>query len=120
MFVPSYDLKNLLKQEIEQVNIVGKINNWINRYSGLIGVTVIIGWTIKVIIYITIIAATIIKEGISATVALVYATCCFVPYTAGRIRRKAKRHRIPTKDYPESIEMNPNESFIYSQAPHQG
>ena len=30
MFAPSYDLKNLLKQEIEQVDIVGKINNWIN------------------------------------------------------------------------------------------
>ena len=86
MYVPSYDLKNLVKEEIEQVNVIGRINNWIKSYSGLIGVIVIMGWTIKMVVYITIITATIIKKGISSTVALVYATCCFVPYTAGSIR----------------------------------
>ena len=104
---------------MEEANIIKKVNEYITRYSGFSGVVVIMGWTIKVIVYITIITATIIKEGINSTIALVHATLCFVPYTTGRIRRRVKKTKVPPKDYPESVYMSPRESFIYSQAPMQ-
>ena len=52
-----------LKEIIEKANIIRKISTRITQYSGIIGVVVILGWSIKVGIYINIITATIIKEG---------------------------------------------------------
>ena len=112
--VESYDLSNLVTEVEESTNIFKKIDNWIKQYSGIIGVVVILGWVIKMVIYATIITSTIVKDGINETIALVYATLCFVPYTAGRIRRKAKRIKVPTRDYPEDLKMDNRESFIYS------
>ena len=79
----------------------------------------LLGWILKVIFYVTMITSIIIREGINEAVALIFATICFVPYTAGRIHRKAKRIRIPTCDYPEDHMLEPvHDLFLSTYSPH--
>ena len=118
--VQSYDLNNLVTEVEESANVFKKINNLIKQYSGLIGVVLILGWTLKVIIYVTMITSIIIREGLNEAVVLIYATLCFIPITAGRILRKAKGTRIPTRDYPEEHKLEPvSDSFLSTYSPPQ-
>ena len=65
------------------------------------------GWTINVVVYLAMISSIMLREGINGVITLIYATICFVPYTVGRICRKAKQIGVPTKDYPEKYKLDP-------------
>ena len=91
--MPAYNLDQLITPVIAELNIFEKIDAKIKEYSGIIGVIVLVGWSIKLLVWLVTISITLTQEGIRGTIALLYSGICFIPYTAGKIRRKAKKHR---------------------------
>ena len=76
---------------MEEANVLKKLDEWIRKWGSYISLLVIIVWTIKLITIVTMILWTLMQEGIQATAAVVYSSCCYEIMEKNKITRRSRR-----------------------------
>ena len=108
--LPRYDLSRLHVTTMD-LTFIGKIDQWITKNAGYLALAVIIGWTIQLLIAGGMVMMTIVRDGITAGIAALYAMLCFLPHQVDKVRRQAARHRhtatAPIADEERQVFMTP-------------
>ena len=105
MSAPVYDIGRLAEQIEQELSIFRSIDEWITKNGGYLALIVIIGWTIQLLIAGGMVMMTVLKDGMAAGIAAIYAVLCFLPNQVDKVRRQAARRRTATAPLQE--EMTP-------------
>ncbi len=89
--MPRYDITKLAENMMKEANVLKKLDEWIRKWGSYISLLVIIVWTIKLITIVTMILWTLMQEGIQATAAVVYSSCCYKIMEKNKITRRSRR-----------------------------
>ena len=102
---PIYDISKL-EARIEEFSMFKAIDEFITKKGGYLALTVIIGWTIQILIAGGMVIMTAIQDGMAACIAALYAVACILPHTVEKVRRQAARRRtVATAPDDESAPM---------------
>ena len=90
---PIYDISKLEEMVEEEFSLFQSIDEFITKKGGYLALTVIIGWTIQILIAGGMVIMTAIQDGMAACIAALYAVACILPHTVEKVRRQAARRR---------------------------
>ena len=103
---PIYDISKLEDMVEEEFSLFKAIDDFIIKKGGYLALTVIIGWTIQILIAGGMVIMTAIQDGMAACIAALYAVACILPHTVEKVRRQAARRRtVATAPDSESAPM---------------
>ena len=91
---PIYDISKLEEMVEDEFSLFKSIDEFITKKGGYLALTVIIGWTIQILIAGGMVIMTAIQDGMAACIAALYAVACILPHTVEKVRRQAARRRI--------------------------
>ena len=109
--VPAYHLNNLLDPEhlLEDINPVEHVKTFIVDNAVWVSVAVLVWETLKMIVFLSSIVTTVLQEGLSGLLAVMYVIVCGSRLASERVMRKGKRRKlkenIPLYPIPEEVEM---------------
>ena len=61
------------------------------KWGGHISCIVLVVWTVKLITIVTMVLWTLMQEGLQATAAVIYSSCCYTIMEKNKITRRARR-----------------------------
>ena len=96
--VPRYDLNRLMEQVVEEASIWGHWKKIVNEYGAYLSLIVLIKWTAELIVITTLTIITYTKDGVKASIALLYTTCCTSMHRARKVRVRSEKLR----NYPSA------------------
>ena len=108
---PDYHLNNLLDPDhlLETVNPVEYVKSFIVENAVWISLAVIVWETLKMIVFLSSIVTTVLQEGLSRLLAVMYVIICGSHLASEQVMRKGKRRKlkenIPLYPIPEEVEM---------------
>ena len=103
---PIYDISKLEDMVKEEFGLFKAIDEFVTKKGGYLALTVIIGWTIQILIAGGMVIMTAIQDGMAACIAALYAVACILPHTVEKVRRQAARRRtVATAPDDESAPM---------------
>ena len=105
MTAPVYDLGRLAEKMEQEWSMITSLDKWITKNGGYLALSVIIGWTIQLLIAGGMVMMTTLKDGMAAGIAAVYAVLCFLPNQVDKVRRQAARRRTATAPQDEAAPM---------------
>ena len=91
--VPRYDLSRLMEQVAEEANIWAHWKKLVNEYGAYLSLIVLVKWSAELIVIVTLTIITYTKDGIRASIALLYTTCCTSMHRARKVRVRSKKLR---------------------------
>ena len=104
--LPAYNINKLIEEAQEQLDIFSRIDNMIRKSGAYLSLIVIVVWTARAALWITIAMMTTIREGKNVAVALLYATCCGTLYKSGRIKRHNNKRSASSAPPEEFKDFN--------------
>ena len=89
--IPGYDLGRLIPEGMPEFNIWKDLQQWILDWGAYLAFAVIVITITKVLINITILSITLIKEGPAALIALLTLICCQPQQSYKKVKRRNQR-----------------------------
>ena len=102
---PVYDLQRLAEGIEEEMNFFKELDKWITRNGGYLALIVILGWSVQILISGGMVLMTLMKDGVAAALAAVYAVFCFLPNQVSKVSRAAQRRAAMAAAPPEEVPM---------------
>ena len=110
--VDSYNLRNFIDKNIQKYDVVSQAKKWIEDKTGWLCLTVITIWGGQVIIAITMIGTTAVRNGLKAALAMLYVLGCLIPFSVRKIQNKINRRKYKQKEEAQ-LEEIPMEILNY-------
>ena len=82
-----------------------ELDKWITKNGGYLALMVILGWSVQILISGGMVLMTLMKDGVAAALAAVYAVFCFLPNQVSKVSRAAQRRAATAAAPPEEVPM---------------
>jgi hypothetical protein len=91
----NYDLSRLnpLLKGLQQLDMWTQLDNFLKEYATYLAVVVILIETFRLFSMVILFITTLMREGLSGLLAIMFMTCCGEIHKYQKIRRRRKRHR---------------------------
>ena len=80
-----------MEQVVEEASIWTHWKKIVNEYGAYLSLIVLIKWSAELIVIMTLTVVTYTKDGIRASIALLYTTCCTSMHRARKVRVRSKK-----------------------------
>ena len=106
---PSYNLKLLEAGVKRELSPWENLMETVEDYTGLLCVTILIGWMVQFGVTISILLWTFVKEGFRTTTAVCFTLCCTGPHLIWRARQKMQRSNLRRAAEMEMDSVDPTD-----------